>query len=318
MAEDKIKNKAKSFIMLIFILLLVKSAYPEEKKSFKPKFSLKLASGWGSAFPIGDVNTCLESFNNNSVFMDYRKYKPDQLVGEIKTLDGKTSHWEAELGFNLTPRIGFGIATAGSFHTRNESSLTYTFVGAIGPQITTWTFKPEIKVSNPVRLSIYYTIFSHPKINFSVGGGFGFYSGKAAQTLELYLIPPIGIPELDTWQWAAERNFSIGFHGNVVLEYYFTRRLALIAEFQQTYVKIRGLKGTLKSNSSFGFYFEESGTLYYYRQLDPLIIEEAIYAHLTIWPKPPEGSIYEIHDVRKAVLDLSGYSLRMGIRIRLL
>jgi hypothetical protein len=315
--EDTMKNKAKSLIMLIFILLLVISVYAEEKKSFKPKFSLKFTTGWGSAFPIGDVNTCLESFNNNSVFMDYRKYKPAQLVGEIKTLDGKTSHWEAELGFNLTPRIGFGIATAGSFHTRNESSLTYTFVGAFGPQITTWTFKPEVKVSNPVRLSIYYTIFSHPKINFSVGGGFGFYLGKAAQTLEIYLIRPVGIPELTTYQWDAERNFSIGFHGNVVLEYYFTRRLALVAELQQTYVKIRGLKGILKKNSSFGFYFEESGTLYYFTEWDLLIIEGARHACLTVWSHIYEGSVTERHDIRKAVLDLSGYSFRIGIRIRL-
>jgi len=300
--------------MLIFILLLVKSVYPEEKKPLKPKFSLKFTSGWGSsASPMGDINDCLESFNYNRVFVLYRKYKPDNLIGEIKTLDGKFSHWEAELGFNLTPRIGFRIATAGPFHTRNESSLIYIYEGYVGPQITTWTFKPEIKVSNPVRLSIYYTIFSDTKINFLVGGGFGFYSGKAAQTLEFYEILPIEGSELDTYQWHAGRNFSIGFHGNIVLEYCFTRKIALVAELQQRYAKIRGLKGALKSNSSAGFHFEESGTLYYYTEWDFLI--GARYARLTIWPKPPEGSVSEIEDVRKAALDLSGYSFRIGIRI---
>ncbi len=304
--------------MLIFILLLVKSAYPEENKSFKPKFSLKLTSGWGSASPIGDVNTCLESFNNNRVFMDYRKYKPDQLVGEIKTLDGKTSNWEAELRFDLTPRIGFGIATAGPFHARNESSITYTFVGYAGPQITTWTFKPEIKVSNPVRLSIYYTILSHPKINFSVGGGFGFYPAKVAQFLKIYIIDPAGFPSGSEEYWVTKRNFSLGFHGNVVLEYYFTRRLALAAELQQRFVKIRGLKGILKSNSiPPQFYYEESGTLYYFTEWDLLIIEWARHARLTVWSKIWEGSVTERHDIRKAVLDLSGYSFRIGIRIRL-
>jgi hypothetical protein len=311
------KNKAKSLIMLIFILLLVKSAYPEEKKPLKPRFSLKFTGGWGSAFPIGDVNTCLESFNNNKVFMEYRKYKPDQLVGEIKTLDGKTSHWEAELRFDLTPRIGFGIATAGPFHTRNESSLTYTFIGSIGPQITTWTFKPDIKVSNPVRLSIYYTIFSHPKINFSVGGGFGFYPAKVAQLLIIDVTDPSGGSELVEEYWDTKRNFSLGFHGNVVLEYYFTRRLVLVAELQQRYVKISGLKGILKSNSNAGFHFEESGILYYFTEWDLLIIEGVRHARLTVWSKIWEGSVTERHDIRKAVLDLSGYSFRIGIRIRL-
>lgn len=314
----KILTKRRAIIWVILFVSLVflnKSAYPEEKEKFKPKFSIKLTEGWGSNVPIGDVNDCLKSFNNNKVFVNYRKYRPDQLVGEIKTLDNRTSHWEVELRFDLTPRIGLGIATAGAFHTRNESSITYTYVGYVGSQIMSYTFKPEIKVSYPMRLSLYYTIFSHPKINLSIGGGFGFCNAQVSQFSRIDVTGPDGTSNWSEWRWDTKRNFSLGFHGNVVLEYYFTRRIALVAELQKRYTRVSSLKGAMKSMSSEGFHYEESGTLYYFTEWDLFIGTR--YASLTVWEKPPEGSVTEIGDIRKAVLDLSEHSFRVGIRIRL-
>jgi hypothetical protein len=309
------KNALKLLALLIGFLQLAQFVYPEEKRPSTPRFSLKLMEGWGSNVPIGDVNDCLESFNNNTVFVNYRKDRPDQLVGEIKTLDNRTSHWEAELRFDLTPRIGFGIATADAFHTRNESSVTYTYIGYVGPQIMSYTFKPEIKVFYPMRLSLYYTIFSHPKINLSIGGGFGFYNARVSQFSRIDVTGPDGTTNWSEWRRDTKRNFSLGFHGNVVLEYYLTRRIALVAEFQKRYTRVSSLKGTVKSICSEGFHSEKRGTLYYFTQWELFI--GARYASLDVFEKPPEGSIREIQDLRKAVLDLSGHSFRVGIRIRL-
>jgi len=309
------KNTLKLLALLIGFLQLAQFVYPEEKRPSTPRFSLKLMEGWGPNVPIGDVNDCLESFNNNTVFVNYRKDRPDQLVGEIKTLDNRTSHWEAELRFDLTPRIGFGIATADAFHTRNESSVTYTYIGYVGPQIMSYTFKPEIKVFYPMRLSLYYTIFSHPKINLSIGGGFGFYNARVSQFSRIDVTGPDGTTNWAEWRRDTKRNFSLGFHGNVVLEYYFTRRIALVAEFQKRYTRVSSLKGTVKSICSEGFHSEKSGTLYYFTEWELFI--GARYASLDVFEKPPEGSITEIQDLRKAVLDLSGHSFRVGIRIRL-
>jgi hypothetical protein len=309
------KNALKLLALLIGFLQLAQFVYPEEKRPSTPRFSLKLMEGWGSNVPIGDVNDCLESFNNNTVFVNYRKDRPDQLVGEIKTLDNRTSHWEAELRFDLTPRIGFGIATADAFHTRNESSVTYTYIGYVGPQIMSYTFKPEIKVFYPMRLSLYYTIFSHPKINLSIGGGFGFYNARVSQFSRIDVTGPDGTTNWSEWRRDTKRNFSLGFHGNVVLEYYLTRRIALVAEFQKRYTRVSSLKGTVKSICSEGFHSEKSGTLYYFTEWELFI--GARYASLDVFEKPPEGSITEIQDLRKAVLDLSGHSFRVGIRIRL-
>jgi hypothetical protein len=62
--------------------------------------------------------------------------------------------------------------------------------------------------------------------------------------------------------------------------------------------------------------FEEStGYLYYFTREDLYI--GARRADLTVWEVPPDASIDFIMDVRKARLDLSGLSLRVGLRIML-
>lgn len=313
--EDKMKNTIKFLALLFGFLLLAQSVYPEEERPFTQRFSLKLTWGFGSNIPIGDVNTCLESFNNNEIFEMHRKYETGQVAGEIKTLDDRISHWEAELRFDLTPRISFGIATSAPFHKHNQSSVTYTVIGYAGPQIMTWTFKPNIKVSYPIRLSAHYTSPLILRLRISVSGGFGIYTARISQLLRFDEITPIGKSSWYTWDQEAKRNFALGFHGNISLEYFFTNRLALVAEFQQRYIKISSLKGKVKHENSHGDNYEKNGTLYYFTTWDHLI--GARYSTLEIWPEIPEDPVRLIDDVRKAVLDLSGHSFRLGIRIRL-
>jgi hypothetical protein len=287
----------------------------EEKRPSKPRFSLKLTGGWGSKIPIGDVNDCLASFNNNEVFEIHRKYETGQVVGEIKTLDDRISHWEAELRFDLTPRISLGIATSLPIRKRNESSVTYTILGWAGPQVMTWTFRPDIKISYPIRLSAYYTLPVINRLSISIGGGLGFYSAKISQSLKFDEVVPAGDIFWYTWNQEAERNLALGFHGNMVLQYSLTNRLALIAEFQTRRTKIGGFKGKLKSVNEHGDSFEKDGTLYYFTEWNYFIGTR--HATLEIWPDTPNDPFRWIDDVRKASLDLSGYSIRLGINIRL-
>jgi len=308
------KNSLKSLVLLFFLLLLVQFAFSEEKKPFKPRFSLKLTAGLGSALPIGDVNDCLESFNNNELFEAHREYETGQVIGEIKTLDTRVFHGEAELRFDLTPRISFGIATSTPIHKRNESSVTYTILGWAGPQIMTWTFRPEIKVSFPIRLSAYYTLPLIRRLSISIGGGLGFYSAKIEQFGRYYAIYPLGDTGWVNASQVAKRNFALGFHGNIILAYNFSNKLALITEFQYRQSKISGFKGTKKCENIHGDKSEESGTLYYFTEWNYFIGTR--YANLEIFETPNDPFRW-IDDVRKASLDLSGYSIRMGIKIRI-
>jgi hypothetical protein len=307
--------KLKPLILLAFCVFLIKPGSAEEKKPFKPRFSLKVTAGLGSRIPIGDVNDCLESFNNNEVFEAHRESETGQVVGEIKTLDTRIFHGEAELRFDLTSRISFGIATSAPIHKRNESSVTYTILGWAGPQVMTWTFKPEIKVSYPIRLSAYYTLPVIPRLNISIGGGVGFYSAKVSQPLRFEITYPVGGSSWFTWDQEAKRNFAFGFHGNVVFEYLLNNKLALVGEFQYRLGKISGFKGTIKHENNHGDKSEESGTLYYFTEWNYFIGTR--HATLEIFETPPEGGVRWINDLREAALDLSGYSIRMGINVRL-
>jgi hypothetical protein len=274
-----------------------------------------VTGGWGSDVPIGDVNNCLESFNNNKVFDYLRKANSDRIAGEIKTLDDSISHWEAELRFDLTSRISLGIATSAPFHTFNESSVTYTYIGWAGSQIMTWTFKPEIKVSYPVRLSAYYNLTFIPRLNISIGGGVGFYSATIKQLLRFDITTPLGISDWVTWNQEVRRTFSLGYHGNVVMEYFLTNRLAVVVEYQRRYVRINKLKGTIKKLDGAGISTELRGILYYLTMWDPLIGTR--YATIEVFPGFPEDPFRWLEDIREARLDLGSDSIRIGVRVRL-
>lgn len=303
--------KFKIFFLLLFCLLLVKPCYPDQKKPFWSKLSFKLTAGWGSDIPMGDINDCLESVNRNETFEFWRKTSPDRVVGEIKKLDNRASHWEMELRFDLTARIGIAMSTSGPFDRHNESSVIYTKIGYYGPHITTLTYKPRVKVL-PIRLSVYYSPLAISRASILISAGIGFYPAKMEQSLNYKMKSPFG----EGWHvldWEARRQFSLGFHGGVGAEIRLLRSLALVIEYQRRHVRISGFKGTMTWTDNAGNQYEWKGTLYYYKEFDENIV--AKYARLEVYDEPPIYGVGPPTDVREASLDLSGHSLQIGIRL---
>jgi hypothetical protein len=306
-----------NFRNLLFLGLCLLAAGPlqaQEKRSFWSRFSLKLTAGFGSRLPIGDVNDVLRSFNNNEVFEAHREAQTGLVVGEIKTLDDRVFHGEVELRFDLTKRISFGLATSPPIHKRNESSLTYTILGWAGPQVMTWTFKPEIEVLSPIRLSAYYTVPVLNRLNVSIGGGLGLYPARISQFLRLDETLPVGVSEWYTWDQKAKRNLALGVHVNSVLEYLLNDHLALVAEFQYRRIRATGFKGGWKVEDIYGEKYAKDGALYYFTEWNYAIGTRL--ANLEIFEAPPEGGVRWIRELREAALGLSSYSTRMGISIR--
>jgi hypothetical protein len=304
----------KLFFLPALCLLLIKPLDAEEKKPLWSRFSLKVTAGLGSRIPIGDVNDVLKSFNDNEVFTALREANSDRIAGGLKPLDDRISHWEAELRFDLSPKIGFGIATSAPIHKQKESSVTYIIRGWAGDQIMTWTFKPEIRVSYPIKLSLYYTLPLMRHLNISVGGGVGLYSAKISQFRRYDAIYPLGDVGWVVSSEVVKNNFGLGFHGNIVLEYRLFERLALVTEFQARYAKISSFKGSLTATNEAGDSYEEAGTYYYFTEEN--IAFGARHATLEVADRPPEVSYRFIQGVREAVLNVSAYSLRIGIRVR--
>ena len=298
---------------MAFCVFLAMPGSAGEKKTFWSRFSLKFTSGWGSRIPIGDVNDSLKSFNENKVFEFHRQHETGRVVGEIKTLDDRISHWEAELRFDLTRRISLGIATSAPIHKHNESSVTYTILGWAGPQIMTWTFRPEIKVSSPIRLSAYYTLPIIHGLSISVGAGAGIYPARIRQFVLYEEIPPAGGYYWATLDSAARRRLALGFHGNLLLEFALANWLVLVAEYQNRSIRITGFKGTYRGKDHY-VNNENEGTLYYFSMWNPLIA--ARHNNLEVWERIPFASDVDVHDAREAMLNLNGYSIKLGIRLR--
>lgn len=265
---------------------------------------------------FGDINKSLGSFNNNDVFEETRNIAPELISGEIKKLNNFFNNWETELIISLNPNIAISLATSGSLQRRNESSLTYTYRGSAGDQISAFTFIPEVRVSMPVKLGMYYTFSRGTKTNLFLKGGIAFSSATASEFRRYELTPPVGVSEWVIRQWETNHNLFSEFYFGIGIEYSFMKNIAFVVEARGVYAKIKGLEGTMQSEHIFaGIYGEREGTLYFFNMWDGVIGTR--YNDLEIWDNPPEGSFRDLENVRKAVLDLSGFSFRVGIKVNL-
>ena len=299
------RNKKIIWLLFIFSFIIFnKIGFSEERHSFKPRLSIKLTAG-GGYVAIGDMNKHLDSMNG---YKNYSGISISDVSGKIEKLNNWSNDWELELKIDAFPKIGFGIATS-FFHRRNQSSIYAYQVPEFGRDHE-MIFKPEIKVIMPFGLKLYYSIYSGPKLNVFINSGIGLYLGKMTENKIQNFIYPLGDVYFDNRYWEVENNRSFGFQGGVGFEYRLIKNLALVVELQGRHIRIGNLGGTVKYETNFGSgrTIREIGTLHFF--------EMSYYYDLDI-PLPihifPEIERIE----RNAVLDLSGFLLRIGIRIKL-
>ena len=310
------KRRGRIWILLLISLIFLSGfIFPEERKTKNLGYSIKLTFGKRNV-PIGDVNRALESFNNNDLFEWSRVYTPDQISGEIKTLNHDCLDWEVELRKHISPNLSLSFATSlVPVFIKNESSLTYIYRGSVGDQTSAFTFKPKIAWI-PLKFGLCYSLIRFSGIELILSAGIGYHITKVSQSKELHETYPLGGSEWVIWHWKAHNAGGFSFHTGISLELSITKKFAIVAEAQVRQAKMKNLKGKeWKESKNFGIHGEDKGTLYYFNKWDIGIGTR--YDDLTVWKEPPFASIYSITDVRKAVLDLNGYSVRAGIRIKL-
>ena len=305
-------------VLFISLVFLNKLTCLEQAEDTKSKFSLKLAAGW-SYIAIGDINRCLESFNNNQLFEGVRNNSAELITGEITKLNNNLRDLEVELRMDIGSKISLSFVTSGPIIKKDESSLTYIYRGEAGDQISQFTFKPDIWAWMPIKLGICYSIFYSSRINLIFNVGVGYHIAKVSQHRKMEQILPLGGIYSETCFWKACTIEGSSFQSGIEVEYNLKKDLAFIIEIQGRYANLRDLKGTMKIERNWGgdyiFNSDQKGTLYYFNMWDDAI--GAPYANLEVWEKAPEADFRWINNVKKAVLDLSELSLRMGIRIKL-
>jgi len=308
---SKILNRGTVWaLLLISLVFLNKSAYPEEKENFKLRLSFKLTGGWAYT-SIGDINTHLESLNNMERF--------ESATGEITKLKNWSPDWEAELRLNISRSFGISLATSGVINQKNESHLVTTEPGIWGWRTGIFIFKPEAKARMPVKLGMYYNFPIISRIKVFSTAGIGYYSASISKYRKFdEIVSPPGESYWMWEYWKTDYKANLGLHGGIGMEYSLTKNLGLVLEVQGRYVKIKNLKGFIQSENSdsLGRISNKKGYLWSYKTS---WMGSLIYYNLDIKEKPPGSAIPEISitEVRKASIDLSGYSMRIGLRIRL-
>jgi hypothetical protein len=300
-------NLKKPLVLLFCLLLPVQLISSEQQEPFRRRLSLKLTGGGGFAL-IGSVNRSLRLLNKNETFQDLRENDPDSISGEIKGLNNWLTDWEIELRMDLSPKISIGIATSAPYHSRKESSLSYAMFedGKRGPRFKTLLYRPEARVTMPIKLNFYYTRRYWKKPRVILSAGIGYYPGRLSQ----YSSSWIDDIWLGSSYWEVRPKFPIGFHGGVSLEYPFLKNLFLVMDIQGRYIMLGNLQGRQEYRVSDGAFAERIGTLYSYELSDASI--PAYYEVLQVFETPDI-----LRPMKNATLDLTGVVLRVGLRVAL-
>jgi opacity protein-like surface antigen len=302
------KKRGIIWVLLFFSLVFLnRIASSGEREYVKQRFSIKLTGGL-SYIGFGDINTHLESYDN------YLSERTNYEGGKTKTLH-YGSDLEGELRLDINSKFAISIGT-GYISEKNKSFLEYT-----GPfpfnfwheTHQSYFFKPKVEAVL-FKFGIYYTFLLSSRFNLFLNGGLDYCFSQASLYKRHWAAD-------DGWGsiYTKEEKFDVsakilGFHGGIGFEYNITNNLALVLEAQGRYIKKKNLKRSRLYSLTSGMNLDgkEEGTLYIGESNLPYYGENT--PDLVISQSKPTGD--EFQNMREAVLDLSGFSLRLGIRIK--
>lgn len=303
-----------SILLISSLVFLIGIVQAKERLNFIQRFSIKI-SGGSDYLDIGDINTHLEGANESH--MDHAQYFDGLKKGELKTIE-RGSGAGIELTLDITSRFGIYLGS-GFFYTRMESRSGFEVTPPDFYHVD-FTFSPKINISViPVKFGVHFTILPFDsKARFFVKGGMGYYFAKVNyfwEEREIWTREDSSlftdIVEMAEWDL---KSGGFGYHIQVGLEYNLTRNLSLVVEAQRRLAKLKKLTGTeifLGTGYSENFY----GAVYYYEKKD--VITEKYYIGLGFYKEKPDLPSPKYRNIRNAELDLSGYTWKIGIRIRM-
>ena len=287
------KNKGTICVVLIIsVVFLCKIALSEEKENFKRKLSINLTSGYCS-MNVGDINSYLRSFDN------FLSETTDYEGGKIKTL-----HYFPEMGLemrlDLSSRFAVDVGM-GFMSEKKESSFEYTKISPPYTYYKSYYIEQEIEVL-PLILKSNYSALSSSRVHLSINFGLAYYFSKCS------LIIHESSPLMPSPVFYSIKSRGPGLTGGIGLEYNLANFLAFVIEAQGRYSKMRNLEGYTSGSGEDGEGILYIGEKYY-------AADDRYRPYLITSRSKPSGG--DFINIREAVLDLRGFSLKFGIRIRL-
>jgi len=263
------------------------------------RLSLKLYGGY-SHIAAGDLNEGTDYYFE--ILEIYSAQGYGTVTGEYKPVHGGYD-FGADLIYQITPTIGVGLG-AGYMRNSKRSAGNWTNE-AEDVDITIDSALSAI----PIRLGVFLTVPAGGRLNLTADAGAAYYLGLKLD----------GTQRLDNgtdWEemsvGSTEAGSSnIGFHGSLGFEYKLSPMMGFFVEAAGRYAKLGNFDAvTGIQNSSFGGGDTTDGKLYIVTQTNP----DFPVSSFTIEDTPPVDD--EFATYREPKFDLSGFSLRTGIRIR--
>ncbi len=222
----------------------------------------------------------------------------EAVVEESNKVPFKTGYdiW-GDVIYHLNSRIGVGLRFD-YFKASSKSTLRFTMEDPFEPY-TIWSMPDFSAIS--ISPSFYYSYPLNRLLTFVVNGGPTLYFVDYEYGKK-FIIPLI---EEDIYQKVKANR--LGFQGGIGLEFRLNPRVVVFVETQGRYARISNLEG---EETFFRSWF---GQIWSLRKNGSLYYEEGDqYPGLVVLSDESAAG----EDVRKAVLDFSGVSLALGLRIR--
>ncbi len=264
--------------------------------------SLRLFGGFSRA-EAGDMNKALDGYFE--VFKLYEAHGFGTTAGDYQPLrDGYQGG--ADLVLQVTPHIGIGVG-AGYLRMSESSRMTFTLLSE-DMKIST---APTLSAI-PIRVGLFLTLPVVAGLNLTAGAGAAAYAQLKLDSLQR-LEESEG--EWTEWRLAARRNApldDIGYWGSLGLELNLSRNTGFFIEALARYARLGTFDtATLEARDNDGDSETVKGRLFMATYASP----EASWSTFIVAETPPEPQDFTTHSELR--IDLGGFSLQAGFRIRL-
>ena len=289
-------KSVKLFLLILFVYFLT---IPIHAQNSFEKFNLKLSGGYG-IIAGGDMRAMTDGVN--------------EVLADLAALEGFTvtdklqnAKWGAEFGgefiFNINRK--FSVSLGIEYIRKAIDSLAAIELGEIARLSLEW--EPEY-TAIPIMLSGYYFLPLGKNTKSYVKVGVGYYFAKIKYTTrdeeEM-----LGITYYEQQDGEAKDN-GFGFHGGLGLEYSVASNIALFAEGTGRYVNLNDWEVENLKSSSMGE-ADETGKFWYAEEYNEGTGK--FYATMQLSEERPDNP--SLRNVRKAKISLSGFALKLGIKI---
>jgi len=298
------KRKLIALSAITFVFLFLTGTGIGQAQDFIKGFSLKFTGGYGT-MAIGDYNAFGKDFEQylddiKPLIESWNGFQVSR-TGEFKKINmGAEFEGEIIMGLSGTFGIGFGVGYI------SRSSVSKMGLSIDDLASFSYSIEPIISVT-PINLNLYLFPPIAPAMNIYLYGGFGYYMGKFTVTSKTVTD--------GYWEKSESelKDKSLGFHAGAGLEFNIAPKVAIFIEGKGRYCKLKTWEGDSTLTDSDGWTGSESGTMWYYEEQDH--DTDKWYSTIALQENKP-SEYDDIRNIREFEANLSGISLRIGIKIK--